>query len=156
MRLGAAVTALNPGWTGEEAARQLADSGVAVVVTTPELAGQAFGMPGIRHVVVLGEHTRATGLRDMLACRHATPPAATDPDAVALLTHTNLVTMVRQVEAVARFTERDTVLALAPFFHVLGGIVTMAVPLAVGATVVTVPTSTPRWFSTSSNGTASA
>ena len=39
----------------------------------------------------------------------------------------------------ARIAERDTVLALAPFFHVLGGIVTLAVPLAVGATVVTVP-----------------
>jgi acyl-CoA synthetase (AMP-forming)/AMP-acid ligase II len=47
--------------------------------------------------------------------------------------------MVRQVQAVARFSERDTVLALAPFFHVLGGIVTLAVPLAAGATVVTVP-----------------
>jgi len=49
------------------------------------------------------------------------------------------VTMVRQVAAVAGFTGNDTILALAPFFHVLGGIVTLAVPLAVGATVVTLP-----------------
>lgn len=154
MRLGAAVTGLNPSWSAAEAARQLTDTGAAVVVTTPELAGLAYEMVGIRHVVVLGQDARATGLRDVLACEDATPPAATDPDAVALLpyssgttglpkgvllTHTNLVTMVRQVQAAARFTEEDTVLALAPFFHVLGGIVTMAVPLAAGATVVTIP-----------------
>ena len=154
MHLGAAVTALNPSWTAEEAARQVSDAAAAVVVTTPELAGLASEMVGIRHVVVLGEDARGTGLRDVLACDDATPPPATNQDAVALLpyssgttglpkgvllTHTNLVTMVRQVQAVARFTEQDTVLALAPFFHVLGGVVTMAVPLAVGATVVTVP-----------------
>jgi acyl-CoA synthetase (AMP-forming)/AMP-acid ligase II len=55
------------------------------------------------------------------------------------LTHANLVTSVRQVAAVAGFGAHDTVLALAPFFHVLGSVVMMAVPLAVGATVVTVP-----------------
>jgi acyl-CoA synthetase (AMP-forming)/AMP-acid ligase II len=118
-------------------------------VTTPRLAGLASGMAGIRHVVVLEEHT----LRDVLACDYPAPPIATDPSAVALLpyssgttglpkgvllTHSNVVTMVRQVRAAARFAESDVVLALAPFFHVLGGIVTLAVPLAVGATVVTV------------------
>jgi acyl-CoA synthetase (AMP-forming)/AMP-acid ligase II len=153
MRLGAAVTAINPTWTVAEAATQLADAGAAIVVTTPELAGLAAEMVGVRHVVVLGTRTHATALREVLACGHPTPPGVTDPDAVALLpyssgttglpkglllTHTNLVTMVRQIQAVARFTERDVVLALAPFFHVLGGIVTLAVPLAVGATVVTV------------------
>jgi acyl-CoA synthetase (AMP-forming)/AMP-acid ligase II len=153
MRLGATVTAVNPGWTAQEAATQLADAGAAVVVTTPRLAELAADMAGVRHVVVLGEQGRATALSAVLACDDPAPPAATDPDAVALLpyssgttglpkgvllTHTNLVTMVRQVNAVARFTEQDVVLALAPFFHVLGGIVTLAVPLAVGATVVTV------------------
>jgi len=154
MRLGAAVTAMNPGWTAQETATQLADAGARVVVTTPQLAGVAADMVGIRHVVVLGEGPGGTPLRDVLGCPDPASPAATDENAVALLpyssgttglpkgvmlTHTNLVTMVRQVEAVARFGERDTVLALAPFFHVLGGIVTLAVPLAVGATVVTLP-----------------
>src|SRR5262245_2897072 len=153
MRLSARVTALNPAWTAEEAARQLADAGATVVVTTPGLAGLAADLPGIRHVVVLGENTRATALHEVLSCEYATPPMADDEDAIAflpyssgtmglpkgvLLTHTNLTTMIRQVQAVARFTERDVVLALAPFFHVLGGVVTMAVPLAAGATVVTV------------------
>ncbi len=157
MRLGAAVTAMNPGWTAREAQAQFADSGAAVIVTTPHLAKPAAAMAGAGNVVVLGdpgEDTRATALREVLACKDPAPPAAADPGAVALLpyssgttglpkgvllSHTNLVTMVRQAEVVARFTQRDTVLALAPFFHVLGGIVGLAFPLAVGATVVTVP-----------------
>jgi acyl-CoA synthetase (AMP-forming)/AMP-acid ligase II len=147
MRLGARVTAVNPGWTARETATQLADAGATVAVAAPHLAEAAAGMAGIRHVVALD------ALREVLACGYPVPSPATDPDAVALLpyssgttglpkgvllTHTNLVTTVRQVQAVARFSDQDTVLALAPFFHVLGGIVTLAVPLAVGATVVTV------------------
>ena len=154
MRVGAAVTGVNPMWTNEEVTRQLADAGATVVVTTPALAGLAAEIVNPRHVVVLGDGDVGTTLKEVLACVDPTPPAATDPDAVALLpyssgttglpkgvrlTHTNLVTMVRQVAAVAGFTGNDTILALAPFFHVLGGIVTLAVPLAVGATVVTLP-----------------
>jgi acyl-CoA synthetase (AMP-forming)/AMP-acid ligase II len=154
MRLGAAVTGVNPMWTPAEAQRQFRDAGVAVVVTTPALAGSAAELVGASNVVTLGDAEAGTALRDVLANDDPTPPAATDESAVALvpyssgttglpkgvpLTHANLVTAVRQVEAVARFADRDTMLALAPFFHVLGGVVMMAVPLAVGATVVTVP-----------------
>jgi acyl-CoA synthetase (AMP-forming)/AMP-acid ligase II len=146
MRLGATVTAMNPQWTADEAERQLNDAKAEIVVTTPTLAN----LSGARQVIVLGEHNLAT----MLANEYPAPPPATDHDAVALLpyssgttgfpkgvqlTHTNLVTTVRQVQAVLRVGDNDTVLALAPFFHVLGGIVTLLVPLAAGATVVTVP-----------------
>jgi len=146
MRLGATVTALNPQWTEDEAERQLNDAKAELVVTTPTLANLSGG----RQVVVLGEHNLAT----ILANDHPAPPPATDHERVALLpyssgttglpkgvqlTHTNLVTTVRQVQAVTRIGEQDTVLALAPFFHVLGGVVTLLVPLAAGATVVTVP-----------------
>nr|BFE72735.1 4-coumarate--CoA ligase family protein [Actinoplanes digitatis] len=159
MRLGARVTAMNPAWTAREAAAQIADADAGVIVAAPPLSEAAAAMPGIRHVVTLGDDDRAVALRTVLACDDPAPPAATDPGAVALLpyssgttglpkgvllTHTNLVTMVRQVQAVARFGERDMVLALAPFFHVLGGIVTLLVPLAVGATVVTVPRFAPE------------
>jgi acyl-CoA synthetase (AMP-forming)/AMP-acid ligase II len=146
MRLGATVTAMNPQWTADEAERQLNDAKAELVVTTPTLAN----LSGARQVVVLGEHNLAT----ILANDDPVPPPVTDRDAVALLpyssgttwfpkgvqlTHTNLVTAVRQVTSVVRVGEHDTVLALAPFFHVLGGIVTLLAPLAVGATVVTVP-----------------
>jgi acyl-CoA synthetase (AMP-forming)/AMP-acid ligase II len=52
-----------------------------------------------------------------------------------LLTHANLVTSVRQVASGLRVGERDTVLAVAPFSHIMGFLVTLAVPLCAGATV---------------------
>jgi long-subunit acyl-CoA synthetase (AMP-forming) len=75
-----------------------------------------------------------------------------DPEAIALLpyssgttglpkgvvlTHANLVTSVRQLGRHLRPTRRDVALALAPFSHVMGFVVTCALPLAAGATVVT-------------------
>ena len=45
------------------------------------------------------------------------------------LTHANLVTSVRQVAAGLRITDRDTLLAVAPFSHIMGFQVTLAVPL---------------------------
>jgi acyl-CoA synthetase (AMP-forming)/AMP-acid ligase II len=153
-RLGAAVTALNPQWTEREAATQLADAGAALVITTPELVEMARGLPGVRQVVVLGSAPGGVPLSALLSHLTPVPPAVTDPAAVALvpyssgttglpkgvlLTHANLVTAVRQIRVVTRVGPADTVLALAPFFHVLGSVVTLAMPLAAGATVVTVP-----------------
>jgi acyl-CoA synthetase (AMP-forming)/AMP-acid ligase II len=124
-------------------------------VTIPPLAAAAGEMVGLDRVVVLGAGGGgAATLADVLAGTDPPPPIHPDEHAVAMLpyssgttglpkgvrlTHTNVVTMVRQVEMVAQFGDTDTVLALAPFFHVLGGIVTLAVPLAVGARIVTVP-----------------
>ncbi len=56
-----------------------------------------------------------------------------------MLTHANLVASVRQVQSGLCLSERDTTVAVAPFFHVMGFVVSLAVPLAAGATVVTLP-----------------
>jgi acyl-CoA synthetase (AMP-forming)/AMP-acid ligase II len=56
-----------------------------------------------------------------------------------MLTHANLVTAVRQLHSGLRLTRHDTVLAVAPFFHVMGFMATLALPLASAATVVTMP-----------------
>ena len=53
------------------------------------------------------------------------------------LTHRNLTAAMRQVQDALRLTRDDTVLALPPFCHVMGFVVTLAAPLAAGATVVT-------------------
>jgi acyl-CoA synthetase (AMP-forming)/AMP-acid ligase II len=55
-----------------------------------------------------------------------------------MLTHANLVTMLRQLNRGLGVTRRDTLLAVPPFF-VMGFMATLALPLASGATVVTVP-----------------
>jgi acyl-CoA synthetase (AMP-forming)/AMP-acid ligase II len=56
-----------------------------------------------------------------------------------MLTHTNLVTSVRQVRRGFPATGRDTLLAVVPFFHIMGFMLTLAAPLASGAAVVTMP-----------------
>jgi long-chain acyl-CoA synthetase len=62
------------------------------------------------------------------------------------LTHANLVTSVRQVSGGLRIDEHDTLLAVAPFSHVMGFLATVAVPLCSGATVVTMPGFDPGRF----------
>jgi long-subunit acyl-CoA synthetase (AMP-forming) len=62
------------------------------------------------------------------------------------LTHANLVTSVRQVGRGLRVGEGDTLLAVPPFSHIMGFLVTLALPLCSGATVVTVPRFEPGRF----------
>src|SRR5512132_3879465 len=162
MAAGGTVTGVTPAATGRELAAQLADAGASVLVTVPSLvpaARSAAAAAGVRDLVVLGQADGATPILDLLAAGAGVPPpdpaaAAPDPAAVALLpyssgttglpkgvelTHANLVTSVRQVASGLRVTDRDTLLAVAPFSHIMGFQVTLAVPLCAGATVVTVP-----------------
>ena len=135
MSLGGAVTGVPVTATDEEVKRQTADSGAALLVRE------------------IGE--------GLIARPRSMPRPQVEPGAMALLpyssgtsglpkrvaiTHANLVTAVRQVLRGIRLTPDDVVLALAPFAHVMGFVVTLGSALATGARLVTVPRFDPDDF----------
>lgn len=138
MTAGGAVTGIHPAASDREVAAHLAASGATVVVTVPELAGRAPG------ALVIGP--------ELLALPTGAVPPAPASDTLALLpfssgttgvpkpvrlTHRNVTAAIGQVQASLGLTREDVVLALPPFCHVMGFVVTLAAPLAAGATVVT-------------------
>jgi acyl-CoA synthetase (AMP-forming)/AMP-acid ligase II len=151
-----------PQW---ELAAQLADAGALVLVTVPPLvpaAREAAAAAGVREVVVLGQADGAIPILDLLSAGGLPPDPGLDPATAVgllpyssgttglpkgvLLTHANLVTSVRQVGSGLRVGDRDVLLAVPPFSHIMGFLITLAMPLCAGATVGTVPRFDPGQF----------
>jgi acyl-CoA synthetase (AMP-forming)/AMP-acid ligase II len=128
LRLGGAVTGVSLLATPEEVERQLRDSGAALFAT-PEGLGDGPAPRRAGDVALLPYSSGTSGL----------------PKGV-MLTHANLVTAVRQVSAGLRLTPHDVVLALAPFSHVMGFVITLGSALLAGARLVPVPRFDPRDF----------
>jgi acyl-CoA synthetase (AMP-forming)/AMP-acid ligase II len=157
MAAGGIVTGTSPALTVGELAGHLTAAGARLVITVPALAEQAVaaaGQAGVEEVFVLGAAVPgATAFSELMD--HPYPPVRVpiDPerDLAAMpfssgtsglpkgveLTHSALVTNVRQGQAALGFHEDDVVIAVAPFFHALGLNVVLPGSLAAGATVVT-------------------
>jgi acyl-CoA synthetase (AMP-forming)/AMP-acid ligase II len=129
LRLGGAVTGVSVLATPQEVERQLLDSGAALLATPAgmEPAPRPAKVPA--GTALLPYSSGTSGL----------------PKGV-LISHTNLVTAVRQVSSGLRLTADDVVLALAPFSHVMGFVITLGSALLAGARVVPVPRFEPRAF----------
>jgi acyl-CoA synthetase (AMP-forming)/AMP-acid ligase II len=149
MAAGGVVTGLSTSATEAELAGHLETTGASVLVTVRALADTARAAtraPAVREVLTLEQ---------LLASDDASVPLpGLDLDASALLpcssgttglpkavvlTHRNLACAVAQLGTGFQLGERDRVLGVAPYAHVMGFVVTLGVPLAAGATVVTLP-----------------
>jgi acyl-CoA synthetase (AMP-forming)/AMP-acid ligase II len=162
MRLGATVTGLNPAYTAAEAHALLAQAQPSVAFTLPHLVPLAREC-GVATVLSTASADGATSVHEVLTQPpgHRARDVAAEPSTVALLpfssgttglpkgvelTHANLVAALRQAARLMPLEPEDTTLAVAPFFHVLGVVVNLALPLSAGATVVTMPGFEPDSF----------
>jgi len=139
----------------EEAKRAIAGTGVFRLITCSELdyLGPSAPVPdvlsGARRASVEGAYDFATLIREYEGLQP--PPADPGPDDTAYMTYTsgttgppkgalnthgNLAYACSAFATAYRMTEKDVVLALAPFIHVTGSSCLLAVATLVGAPIV--------------------
>ena len=157
-RLGLATTMVAPLFTDEEIIKQLKDSGAKYLLTIPQLmekARAAAAATGIKSVFVIGEAEGSIPFASLLEQSGDFAKVAIDPqtDIAALpyssgttgfpkgvmLTHRNLVAMLRQMEAADAFSQDDTMICVVPMYHLYGLHIVANLGLSQGATIVTLP-----------------
>lgn len=157
-RLGGVVTPMNPLYTPAEIAFQLHDTGAKYVLTVPpfiEKVAAAVSHSQVEEIFVLGEAVGATPLAALMQDDNTPPTVPIDvrKDLVVLpyssgtagrpkgvmLTHYNMVAILRQVEPALRIRPGDRSLGVLPFFHIFGLNVLLNGTLYRGSLCVTMP-----------------
>jgi acyl-CoA synthetase (AMP-forming)/AMP-acid ligase II len=155
--LGLATTMVPPLFTDAEITKQLSDSGAKFLLTIPQLMEKARAVAkaaNIEKIFVIGEAEGGIPFSTLFGPATA-PSVSIDSvnDVAALpyssgttgfpkgvmLTHRNLVSMLRQMEANEAFTETDTMICVVPMYHLYGLHIVVNFGLSQGATIVTVP-----------------
>ncbi|MEX2619605.1 MAG: long-chain fatty acid--CoA ligase [Egibacteraceae bacterium] len=162
LRAGLVVVPINVGFTADEVAYLLADSGARAVVVSEPFAAVLHGvretLPALDQVIVAGASSPPAGTRTwrQFASSVEDPPTPVDADASALallqytsgttgkpkgamLSHANLLANHAQMERTRlRVEEGDVVLCVLPLFHIYALNVAMAFTLSRGATIMVV------------------
>ena len=156
--LGGIITTINPMYTADELSHQLTDASAKYLLTVPQLIDKAIEASQdskVKEIFVFGEAPGATPFASLVESDGHLPEVEINPreDLVALpyssgttgvakgvmLTHYNMVANLYQLEQHDRTSERDTLIAILPFFHIYGMNVIMNTGLFKGATIVTMP-----------------
>jgi acyl-CoA synthetase (AMP-forming)/AMP-acid ligase II len=160
-KLGGISTMVSPLFNETELATQLQDSGARFLLTQADLAETARAaarQTRVEKIFVLGDENvrgMASFASLMTFDGPAPPPVEIDPleDVVALpyssgttglpkgvmLTHHNLVAVLRQTESFQVLRSEDRTICVIPCYHVYGFHVVMNLGLRTGATVITLP-----------------
>ena len=157
-RAGGRATTANPLYTARELEHQLHDSQAKLLLTVPpflDVAREAAAAAGIDDVFVVGEAEGARPVTDLMGDPNDAPEvdidAANDlavlpyssgttglPKGV-MLTHSNLVANLVQMQDGFPIEQDDVLIGVLPFFHIYGQTVIMNQGLRSGATIVTMP-----------------
>ncbi|HLZ20834.1 MAG TPA: AMP-binding protein [Ktedonobacterales bacterium] len=156
--LGGTTTTVNPLYTSHELAAQLNDAHAQFLFTVPaflEKALEGKQQSAVKEVFIFGEAPGATPFTALLDSDGIVPPVEIDVrnDVVALpyssgttglakgvmLTHHNLVANICQIAPTEIVTEGDITVGVLPFYHIYGLEVILALGLAQGATIVSLP-----------------
>jgi acyl-CoA synthetase (AMP-forming)/AMP-acid ligase II len=156
--LGSATTMVPPLFTAEEIIKQLTNSRAKYLLTIPQLmekAREVAQASGVEKLFVVGEAEGATSLSSLLDYGDSPPAIQINPgeDVAALpyssgttgfpkgvmLTHRNLVAMLRLMEANDAFSRDDTLICVVPMYHLYGLHIVINLGLSEGATIVTIP-----------------
>ena len=144
MAAGATVTGVSPACVERELAAQLADSGASILVAAADLL-EVARTASVREVIALDDVERE-GAAPVVALEASRAVAllpyssgTTGLPKGVMLTHANVAVGVAQARAALKLGPRDTVVAVAPFAHVMGFIITLGTALTSGATLVTLP-----------------
>jgi len=147
---GGTITTLNPTYTANEVAHQLADAGAELLITIPDFMETATQGAGDIPVIAIGTPEYAALFGNPIADQ---VPVDLDGFTVVLpyssgttglpkgvrLSHRNLVINLDQTIVAVDFRPGEITAAFLPFFHIYGMTVLMNIHLAGGGALVTMP-----------------
>ncbi|XP_053383758.1 uncharacterized protein LOC123563781 [Mercenaria mercenaria] len=161
--VGVVLTTANPAYTSGELKRHIEHSGTRTLVTIPPLVTQARET-NISDIIVIGNADGFQSFSDMLADdgKYFPTDITIDPheDVVimpyssgttglpkgVMLSHYNVVANLMQLQNAHSMTKDDTNLAVLPFFHIFGMVVTMCGTLRDGGILAITPGFHPERF----------